>query len=67
MFEYTRFESIPDGEEKLRYLKKCISVSDSRKQYAESLKLRFMYIRESVLNDDSFRAVIMFPEYMSPL
>lgn len=65
MFEYTRFESIPDGEEKLRYLKKCISVSDSRKKYAESLKLRFMYIRESVLNDDNFRAVIMFPEYMA--
>lgn len=65
MFDYAHFESLPLGEERLRYLKKCIFAADRAKNYKNALALRFQYIQESVFNDDNFKAQIMFPEYMA--
>lgn len=65
MFDYDFFDELPDGEEKLRYLKKCIDEADREKDYTLALDLRYEYIKESVFNGDCYKAVIMFPEYMS--
>lgn len=65
MFDYSYFETITQGEERLRYLKKCIVTADYRGNTADALDLRYKYIKESVFNGDSFSALIMFPEYMS--
>lgn len=65
MFDYDYFEELPDGEEKLNYLKKCIDEADKEKDYGLSLDLRYDYIKESVFNGDCYKAVIMFPEYMA--
>ncbi len=65
MFDSGYFYNLPDGEEKIKYLKKCIDEADKEKDSSKSLELRYMYIRESVFNGDCYKAVIMFPEYMS--
>lgn len=65
MFVYSHFEELAAGEARLKYLKKCIEKSDSKKNYSDSLKLRYMYIEESMFNGDNFKALIMFPEYMA--
>lgn len=65
MFDFSYFETLSDGDEKLRYLKKCIVTADHQKKIAEALNLRYRYIEESVFNGDCFSALIMFPEYMN--
>lgn len=64
MFEYSVFSGLSEGEERLKYLKKCIEEADREKNYSEAIELRYDYIKESVFNDDNFRALIMFPEFM---
>ncbi len=65
MFDFSHFETLPEGDERLRYLKKCILTADHKRNIAEALDLRYRYIQESVFNGDSFSAMIMFPEYMA--
>ncbi|MBE6851974.1 MAG: hypothetical protein E7505_00660 [Ruminococcus sp.] len=64
MFDYTYLETLSAGEERLRYLKQCISAADNRSNYEQSLELRYAYIKESVFSDN-FSAIIMFPQYMA--
>ncbi len=65
MFDYSYFETLTEGDERLRYLKKCIAVADHRRDISEALDLRYKYIEESVFDGDSFSALVMFPEYMT--
>ena len=65
MFDISHFETLSEGDERLRYLKKCILTADHRRNLVEGLDLRYRYIQESVFNGDSFSAMIMFPEYMA--
>ena len=65
MFDYSYFETLSEGDEKLRYLKKCIVTADHEKNISEALELRYRYIEESIFNGDCFNALIMFPEYMT--
>lgn len=65
MFDFARFYDLPDGEEKMKYLKKGIDEADKEQETALSLELRYLYIKESVFNGDCYKAVIMFPEYMA--
>ena len=65
MFDISHFETLSEGDERLRYLKKCILTADHRRNTVEGLDLRYRYIQESVFNGDSFSAMIMFPEYMA--
>ena len=65
MFDISHFETLSEGAERLRYLKKCILTADHRRNLVEGLDLRYRYIQESVFNGDSFSAMIMFPEYMA--
>lgn len=65
MFDFSYFETLSEGEERLRYLKKCIVTADHEKNIADGLAMRHRYIEESIFNSDSFSALIMFPEYMA--
>lgn len=65
MFDYSYFTALSEGEERLKYLKKCIDEADKEKDYESALDLRYEYIKESVFNEDNFKSLIMFPEYMA--
>ncbi len=64
MFDRDRFAALPHGEEKMIYLKKCISEADNEKSIKDMLWLRYYYIREAVFYDDQFKALVMFPELL---
>ena len=40
MFDYSYFETLSEGDEKLRDLKKCIVTADHEKNISEALELR---------------------------
>lgn len=65
MFDQQIFSALTKGEERSKYLKKCIDEADREKDYASALDLRYRYIRESVFNEDNFKSIIMFPEFMA--
>ncbi len=64
MFDEERFESLPHGEERFGYLKKCIAEADNEKNIKDMLDLRYEYIHEAFFYDDEFMGMVMFPEYM---
>lgn len=65
MFDYDHFMTLADGEEKMQYLKTCITDADNAADFEEALDMRYLYIRESIFNEDSYKGIIMFPEYMA--
>jgi len=65
MYDYSFYETLSRGEDRLRYLKKCIVTADYKKTVSDSLELRYKFIEESVFDGDSFSALIMFPEYLT--
>ncbi len=65
MLDKNHLYSLEHGDDRMEYIKQCIDDSDKEKNYTEALNLRFQYIEESVFYGDSFRAFIMFPEFMS--
>lgn len=65
MFDYDKLYTLADGEPKLKYLKKGIDEAQKAKDYETALELMREYIKQSVFNDDNFKALIMFPEYMA--
>lgn len=65
MFDYSYFTTLSEGEERLKYLKKCIDEADKEKDHESALDLRYRYIKESVFNEDNFKSLIMFPDYMA--
>lgn len=64
MYDEEYLHSLPHGEERLNYMKKCISEADKEKNISLMLELRYRYIEESVFHDDCFKAIIIFPEFM---
>ncbi len=65
MLDKNHLFSLEHGDDRMEYIKLCIDDSDKEKNWSESLKLRFQYIKESIFYGDSFKAFIMFPEFMS--
>ena len=64
MFDKNYLNSLSHGDDRLDYYKKCIAEADAEKDYHSMIWLRHDYIEESVFHDDSFKAIIMFPEFM---
>ena len=64
MYDEQFYNTLPHGEERLDYLKKCIAEADKEKDAKNMLELRHEYIQESTFHDDCFKAIIMFPEFM---
>lgn len=64
MFDENFFSSLSHGEDRLDYLKKCIAEADAEKDAEKMLDYRYKYIKESVFHDDTFKAVIIFPEFV---
>lgn len=64
MYDESYLESLPHGEDRLAYLRKCIAEADNAHDKKSSFGLRHDYIDEAVFYDDSFKAYVIFPEYM---
>ena len=64
MFDRDYYDTLADGEEKMTYLKKEIAEADARKDIKDMIYLRHRYIDQSVFHGDSFKGLLMFPEYM---
>lgn len=60
-----QYNQLADGKPKLEGIKLAIKEADNNKDYHWALYFREEYIKESVFEDDSFNALIMFPEYMA--
>ncbi|MBR6242621.1 MAG: hypothetical protein IKQ90_03895 [Ruminococcus sp.] len=65
MFDENQFRMMPRGSERFRYLRKCIAQADAEKDFRLALRLRFLFIEESIFGDDNYSAIVMFPEYMA--
>lgn len=65
MLDKNHLFSLEHGDDRMEYIKQCINDTDKENNYTESLILRFQYIEESIFYGDSFKAFIMFPEFMS--
>ena len=65
MLDKNHLYSLEHGDDRMEYIKQCIDDTDKENNYSESLKLRYQYIEESIFYGDSFKAFIMFPEFMS--
>ena len=64
MFDRDYFNTLEHGEERMSYLKKEIAEADAQKDIKSMIDLRYRYINESVFHGDSFKGLLMFPEYM---
>ena len=64
MFDRDHFNTLEHGEERMSYLKKEIAEADAQKDLKSMIDLRYRYINESVFHGDSFKGLLMFPEYM---
>ena len=64
MFDRDYFNTLEHGEERMSYLKKEIAEADAQKDIKTMIDLRYRYINESVFHGDSFKGLLMFPEYM---
>lgn len=65
MFDKNVYDQLKHGEERYKYLKKLIAEEDAAHNYSEAFDLRYKYIGESVIHDDLFKGIIMFPEFMA--
>ncbi len=65
MFDKNVYDQLKHGEERYKYLKKLIAEEDAAHNYSEAFDLRYKYIEESVMHDDLFKGIIMFPEFMA--
>lgn len=65
MFDQNVYDQLNHGEERYKYLKKLIAEEDAAHNYGEAFELRYKYIGESVMHDDLFKGIIMFPEFMA--
>lgn len=65
MFDKNEYDQLAHGEERYKYLKKLIAEEDAAHNYSEAFDLRYKYISESVMHDDLFKGIIMFPEFMA--
>lgn len=65
MLDKNHLYSLDHGDDRLEYIKHCISDADKENNQKDALELRFQYIEESVIYGDAFKAFIMFPEFMS--
>lgn len=65
MFDKNVYDQLKHGEERYKYLKKLIAEEDAAHNYSEAFELRYKYISESVMHDDLFKGIIMFPEFMA--
>lgn len=65
MFDKNVYDQLKHGEERYKYLKKLIAEEDVAHNYSEAFELRYKYIGESVMHDDLFKGIIMFPEFMA--
>lgn len=65
MFDRNVYDQLKHGEERYKYLKKLIAEEDAAHNYSEAFDLRYKYIGESVMHDDLFKGIIMFPEFMA--
>lgn len=65
MFNKNEYDQLKHGEERYKYLKKLIAEEDAAHNYSEAFELRYKYIGESVMHDDLFKGIIMFPEFMA--
>lgn len=65
MFDKNFYDQLKHGEERYKYLKKLIAEEDAAHNYSEAFDLRYKYITESVMHDDLFKGIIMFPEFMA--
>lgn len=60
-----KYSSLKDGAPQMAAIQKAIELADSEKDYECALRFRYDYIKQSVFDDDSFKAIIMFPQYLS--
>lgn len=65
MFDKNVYNQLKHGDERYKYLKKLIAEEDAAHNYSEAFDLRYKYISESVMHDDLFKGIIMFPEFMA--
>lgn len=65
---YTRlsneYNKVENGTIKMIAIEKAIQLVEKEKDYECTLRLKEDYIRQSIFYDDSFKAFIMFPEYL---
>lgn len=59
------YQQLQDGIHKMTAIEKAIQLADEEKDYDCSLKFRYDYIKQSVFDDDEFKALVVFPQYVS--
>lgn len=62
-YEFKFFYDLPRGAEKVKGIRKAIDLALEEDDVQNALRLFYEYFTESVIYDDSYEAILAFPEY----